>query len=184
MKKVVFLTVAVLLTASLAFGQAGSIGIFGDNQGTDCNLSDTVMGMCNYYIVFVWHNGITAAEFSAPTPACLLAMYMSDATVWPVNIGNSQAGISIGTGSCQGAPTHLLTLNYFCQVLTPPGACCYYPILPHPVTASGKIEGVDCNFQPTYPTGGTGIVNGDASCQCDIPNQDTTWGKVKSLYSE
>ena len=184
MKKVVFLTMALLLTASMAFGQAGSIGIFGDPNGTDCNLSDVAPGLCTYYVVFVWHSGVTGAQFAAPVPACLGAMYMSDATVWPVNIGNSQAGISIGTGQCVVAPTHLLSLNFFCQALTPPGACCYYPVLPHPAAVSGVVEGVDCNFVATYPTAGTGIVNADASCQCDIPTQETTWGQVKSLFSE
>ena len=184
MKKVVFLTVALLLTASLAFGQAGSIGMFGDTAGTDCNLLDVAPGLCSYYVVFVWHSGVTGAQFSAPVPACVGAMYMSDATVWSVNIGTSQTGISIGTGQCVAAPTHLLTLNFFCQGMTPPGACCYYPILPHPAATSGVVEGVDCAFQPTFPTAGVGILNGDQSCLCDVPNQDTTWGQVKSLFAE
>ena len=184
MRKTLLLTLALMVCASMAFAQAGSIGIFSDNQGTDCNLWDNTPGLCAYHIVFVYHGGVTGAQFAAPVPTCLLAMYMSDATVWSVNIGNSQTGISIGTGSCVAAPTHLLSLNFFCQSLTPAGACCYYPVLPHPAAASGVVEGVDCAFAPTFPTAGVGVVNNDGICLCDVPNQDTTWGQVKSLFAE
>jgi hypothetical protein len=173
-----------MVCASMAFAQAGSIGIFSDNAGTDCNLWDTTAGLCSYYIVFVYHGGVTGAQFAAPVPACLLAMYMSDTTVWPVNIGDSQNGISIGTGQCVAAPTHLLTLNFFCQMLTPVGACCYYPVVAHPAAASGVVEGVDCAFVATYPTAGQGVVNNDGICLCDVPTQETTWGQVKSLFAE
>ena len=181
MKKVVFLSVAMLLAASMAFGQVGSIGIFGDVYGTDCNLADNMPGLAAYYVVYVWHGGVTGAQFAAPQPACLAAAFLSFATVWPVNIGD-QNGISIGMGQCAAPPTHLLTLQYFAQGLT--GPCCYYPILPHPDATSGKVEGVDCTFLPTFPTAGVGIVNADQSCLCDVPTQDTTWGQVKSLFAE
>ena len=45
MKKVVFLTVALVFAASMAFGQAGSVGMFGDTGGTDRNLADEVVAM-------------------------------------------------------------------------------------------------------------------------------------------
>ena len=184
MRKALLLTLVLMVCASMAFAQAGSIGIFSDNQGTDCNLWDNAVAPCDYYVVSVFHGGQTAAEFAAPVPSCLASMYLADGAIWAVNIGDSQVGISIGIGSCQAPPTHLLTLKFFCQMLTPPGACCYYPVIPHPASASGLIEGVDCNFTATFPTGGLGIVNPDGSCQCDIPNQDTTWGQVKSLFAE
>ena len=181
MKKVVFLTVALVFASSMAFAQAGSIGIFGDAAGTDCNLADVVPGLTPYYIVHV--NAVaTASQFSAPTPACYLGTYLSDGAVFPVTIGNSQTGVAIGYGLCQAGNVHVLTINFFTNGLT--GPCCYYPILPDPVVTSGKIEVVDCNNNLLFASGGEGIVNADGSCQCDVPVEDSTWGQVKALYSE
>jgi hypothetical protein len=181
MKKVVFLTVALVFAASMAFAQAGSVGIFGDPGGTDCNLLDTVAGLTPYYVVHV--NAVaTASQFWAPQPACLTATYLSDTGVFAVTIGNSQTGVAVGYGSCQAGNIHVLTINYFTSGTTPP--CCYYPILPDPVIESGEIEVTDCNYVLLYASGGIGIINADGSCQCDVPTEDSTWGKVKSLYAE
>ena len=181
MKKVVFLTVALVFAASMAFAQAGSVGIFGDPAGTDCNLPDAIPGLTPYYVVHV--NAVaTASQFSAPAPACLLASYLSDTSVFPVTIGSSQTGVAIGYGSCQAGNIHVLTINYFTQGLTAP--CCYYEILPDPVIASEKIEVVLCDNSLVYASGGVGIVNSDGSCLCDVATEDSTWGQVKALYSE
>ena len=181
MRHLLILAFVLMLTASLAFAQAGSIGIFADQTGSSCNVVDAAAGLCEYYVVHVLHGGATAGEFSAPVPICLGAGFLSDGTVFSVNIGNSQDGISIGYGACRPAPTHILTLKFFCQATT--SDCCYYKVLPHPETASGMIEGVDCNFVATFPTGGEAIVNSVAeTCDCDVPNQDTTWGNVKALF--
>lgn len=181
MKKVVFLTVALVFAASMAFAQAGSIGIFGDPGGTDCNLNDTVAGLTPYYAVHV--NAVAvASQFSAPKPACMTATYLSDTAAFPVTIGNSQTGVAIGYGACQVSPTLVLTINYFTTGTTP--ACCYYPVYPDPAAESGQIEVVLCDNSLVFATGGVGIVNADGTCLCDVPARQSTWGKVKSLYSE
>ena len=179
MKKVVFLTVALVFAASMAFAQAGSVGIFGDPAGTDCNLPDAIPGLTPYYVVHV--NAVAiASQFWAPTPACMTATYLSDTAVFPVTIGSSQTGVAIGYGACQAGNIHCLTLNYFTSGTTP--ACCLFPILPDPVAPSGEIEVVLCDNSLVFASGGAGIINSDASCLCDVPTQETTWGKVKSLY--
>jgi hypothetical protein len=61
--------------------------------------------------------------------------------------------------------------------------CCRYYITAG-TAVSGKIEMVDCAENLLYPTGGQGIVNGNPLCPCNVPAEDTTWGKVKSLYTE
>ena len=72
----------------------------------------------------------------------MLGLYLSDTAVFPVTIGSSQTGVAIGYGACLAAPIHILSINVFCQGLTPP--CCYYSVLPDPQTLSGQIEVVDC----------------------------------------
>ena len=161
--------------------------MFADDAGTSCNVDDLVSGLCNLYVVFVNHGGITGAQFSCPVPACMGATYMSWSCPWGVKIGDPVVGdpksIAIGTGSCEAAPTILLTLSFFCQATTP--NCCYYPVLPAEGISSGAIEGVDCAFAPTFPTGGVAVVNPTVGvCECDVPTQDTTWGRVKNLFMQ
>jgi hypothetical protein len=180
MKRVVFLTVAALMAASLVFAQGGSIGLFADPAGTNCNLADNIPGMVIYYAVHVNTIAATACEFAAPVPSCLKALFLSDAAVYPVTVGNSQAGVSIGYGMCLGAPITVLKLQFFAQAMT--GPCCYYPVLPHPINGGPWM--VDCANTQLPATGGKGIVNANLTCQCNVPAEDTTWGQVKSLYGE
>ena len=183
MKKAALLTIAMLCVASLAFAQGGSIGIFGDIGGTDCNVYDLAPGLLSVYVVHVNTAGATASQFAAPTPACMAgATYLSDSSPFAVVIGSSQTGVAIGYGGCFASPIHLLTIQYFGSGLTSP--CCYFEVVADPLIASGQIEVVDCAENLIFATGGVGIVNPDGTCLCDVPTQDTTWGKVKTLFSE
>ncbi len=189
MRHLLILTFVLMLTASLAFAQAGSIGVFADDTGTSCDVLDAEVDLCKLYVVFVNHGGITGAQFQSPVPDCMTADYMSWSSPWSVKIGNpvepdivtGLVGVAIGTGICVAAPTILVTLSFFCQGTTP--ECCYYPVLPAEGVVSGLIEGVDCSFTATFPTGGEAIVHPVAGvCECNVPSQDTTWGKVKAMF--
>jgi hypothetical protein len=181
MKRVVFLAIATLFVASLAFAQAGSIGIFGDPAGTNCNLAAMTQGLGAYYVVHTNTPGAVGCEYSAPKPACMtLAQYLSDTNAFPVTIGNSQTGVSVGYGVCRQAPILVQTISYF--ILGPNPMCCRYYVLPHPINGGPNM--VDCADNLLIATGGQGIVNSDPTCHCDVPVQDTTWGQVKALYTE
>jgi hypothetical protein len=183
MKRSLSIAFALMFCASLAFGQGagGSIGLFSDLQGTDCNLWDVVPGLGTYYVVHTGHQGATAAQFMARKPACLLATYLSDSAVHPVTIGNSQTGVAVNYGFCYYPPTLVLTINFFCQGLT--GQCCTYRVSPDPRVPSGQIEVADCAFNIWYAAGNCAVVNPNASCPCwATPAEKTTWGRVKAQY--
>ncbi|UCH82575.1 MAG: hypothetical protein JSW50_08795 [Candidatus Latescibacterota bacterium] len=197
----------VLLTVAAvpALGQSSWISMFSDIGGTDCNLPDVTPQLTPYYVVHYMYTpeGSTASQFWAPQPWCLGAIYLSDTAVFPVTIGNSQEGVSIGYGSCHTNRVHVLTLNFFTQG-TSPSCCCYF-VYPHPASTTGEVEVVDCNNNLVTATGGWGYVNADwVNCGCWVGNQSggsgpagpygcindpiaveqATWGKVKSLYSD
>jgi len=179
MKKVLLLTIASMLFASMAFAQGGTIGLYGDNQGTSCQLLDNAMGLKSYYVVHMNTAGASACEFAAPKPACLTAQFLSDASVFPVTVGGSQTGVSIGYGVCKVAPIHVYTINFFAMGTTP--ACCLYPVTPHPVTGGPWM--VDCANNQLLAGMNIAVVNGNLTCTCEIvPTEDTTWGGVKALY--
>ncbi|MEJ2722725.1 MAG: hypothetical protein P8181_16545 [bacterium] len=184
MTRLILLGIAVVAlgAGAAAAQQGGSIGIFADTQGNDCDIFDNAVGLRTYYVCHVYTAGATASQFSAPKPSCMLASWLSDTAVFPVTIGNSQSGVAIGYGSCQVGPIHILSINFFCQGLTP--LCCYYPVLPDPSNVSGNIEVVDCDNNLLMGTGFISVVNPDQSCCCHCtPADESTWGKVKSLYS-
>jgi hypothetical protein len=162
-------------------GTGGSIGIYMDFTGTECNLSDATAGMTTYRVVHVTDFGMTACAYWAPKPSCFTATYLSDTNVFPVTIGNSQDGVSIGYGSCRPGPIHVQSIVYFTQGTTP--QCCLYPILGIPT--SGKVEAVDCANHLITAYGVTSVINPNGACTCgSVRVEESTWGRVKSLYSD
>jgi hypothetical protein len=179
MKKALLLAMALMLGASVAFAQGGTIGLYKDMAGTDCWLNDTTPGLTAYYVVHLNTTAATAAEFSAPKPTCMMATYLSDASVFPVTVGTSQTGVSIGYGACKAAPIHILTLNFFTMGATQP--CCLFPVRPHPVNGGPWM--VDCASTQLPAAARIAVVNGNQTCTCAIvPVDESTWGGVKALY--
>jgi hypothetical protein len=182
MKKLLLFTVVMLFGAGLAFGQAGSIGLFADAGGSSCSL-DEGTAVSFIYVIHVLTPGATASEFMVASSAGFNMIYIAEVYFKPVNIGDLRTGISIGYGSCFQSPTLLARMDYVVSPLaTDP--CSYLEIVPSPASASGAIEIVDC-ADNVVPAGGIPLViNPNMHCQCDVPTQDTTWGKLKALYAQ
>jgi hypothetical protein len=182
--KTLLLSLALLAASALgAFAQAGSIGVFRDPGGSDCHLGDKTAGVTSFYIVHVGVTGAMGSQYAAPKPPCFTATYLSDANVFPVTIGNSQSGVSIGYGTCRSSPIHLQTISFFTQALTQP--CCRYFVVAHPGAESGDIEMVDCLDTILAASSVIAVVNGSDTCPCGGPPKDvSSWGKVKTLYTE
>ncbi len=186
MKRVMLLSLVILMGASLAFGQAGGfIGTYADAAAVSCVALD-IGGLLPVFVVQTLSPGSTAASFASPLPGCMLSsQWLSDTPVFAVNIGNSQLGISIGYGTCQMSPTHILTINYFVAGQTQ--ICCAHPVVPNPDNPSGQVETVDCQDNLVFATGLINQISrpGFGLCLCEqaMPVEESTWGQVKSLYS-
>ena len=183
MKRAFSLAVCMLIAAAPVFAQSENIGVFADPGGTNCNITDGSPGVIPIYVVHMLTPGATASSFSTPLPSCMTgAVWLSDAQVFDVTLGDSQSGVSIGYGSCQSAPIHVLTVSVFGQGLSV--ACCKFGVFADPNQPSGQIEVVDCGGSLSYAGGVTARVNGDGSCGCEESYRDATWGQVKSIYDE
>ena len=186
MKKVLLLTIIVMCSASLVFAQTERIGIFADATGAveSCAISDAAAGLLSLYVVHIGTAGATASQFKAPMPACMTgSSYLSDSSPFAVTIGNSQTGVAIGYGACLVAPIHVLTINIFAGGASE--ACCIYRVMADESVASGEIETVDCDENLLFAVGQSGTINGNTSCPCAgiVPAQESSWGKIKSLYN-
>jgi hypothetical protein len=139
----------------------GSIGIFADNAGLDCNLPGS--GTVTYYFVHVNAIGATASQWAAPKPACLTGTRLADLPVFAINLGNTEEGITVGYGLCKVGTFHIMSAMY--QV-TNASDCCYFSVIPDPNLESGHIEIPDCLFNLTYGDGQAGVVNSTSDCPC------------------
>jgi len=177
MKRTLLIGLCLTMVASLAFAQAGSIGVFSDATGVNCNFTDTG-GLVQVYIMHVNTPGATASQFKLEVPADWT--HLGDTWNFPTIIGVSIDGVSVAYGGCFPAPIALGAINFFGSAAP---ACTMINVVADPASLSGSIEAVDCEEFKVFPTGGAGIVNPDGTCDCSTPVQETTWGGVKALYN-
>jgi hypothetical protein len=178
------LFVLICLVSGLAHGD--TIGLYADPSGESCNIVATTPFALTYVYVVHVTDGAAASMFRAPKPACWTgATWIGDSTPYcaGVGCGDSQTGIALVYGACR-IDVHILTITYFVQGASE--SCCLYPLLPHPWSPGGQVEVADCQFNPGVAMGLIAAVNGGPTCPCGypVPVEETTWGRVKSLYGD
>jgi hypothetical protein len=183
----ILVTVVVAAANPIAWPPWGDIILCQDMDGFD-GFFDATPGLISINVIVSGVSGdpgagLTACQFAAPVSQCFNGVWLSDSQVFPVTLGDSQTGVAIGFGQCLQAPVHVLTINLFCQ--GPGTECCFVWAVPHPSASSGEIELVDCTETLYFGTGGAAIIQPDANqCMQYVPVQETTWGKMKSLYAK
>lgn len=193
--------VAAVLAIATAPANAlsqGFVGVYADPQGDQCAVNVGVPGQSSFYVVHTLAYSTTAVRFRSLVPACSGVTWLSDTPRFPVNIGNSQAGITVYLGACQSGSIHVLTINASFAT-APPNCCCWYTDA-SPDAVSGRVEIMDCSvplpnvvpiagqmlmINEVYPGmcerpcvlgGGWGCINAPA------PTAAATWGAIKALY--
>lgn len=181
MKKVLLLTLAIVMCAGLASAQSGGhIGIYSDTPGySDCNLSEALY-VTN--LVYVVHN--TAAEGNTSQFMVAKTWGALDGAVsygTNLNLGEFFTGVTITYVGCKPLPHLLGTIG---SIPVAPTAPCTvaFEVVPDPALASGQIEVIDCSTNTLFATGGKLTVAGDASCPCVIATEESSWSKIKALY--
>ena len=188
MKRFMLLSVGLLLVAGLAFAQGGSIGLFSTPAPVNCDVYD-IPGVIMVYVVHVFSPGATAAQFIVNDVSWgNLMIFLAEAATPPyIKIGTCTmsgggGGCAIAFGMCVPSPNMMLTITYFAQGMT--GPCSYIQVMADPSAMPPGIYVTDCSSPPILlnATGGDVVVNPDATCMCNIPVEETTWGQIKSLY--
>ena len=162
-------TVFLLLAASAVFAQNGTICLYADPQGTQCNLTDTAPGVLSVYVIANAPDGAIGAVFAAPKPSCMAgASWITDSAPYRASLseGNSQDGAVVTFGGCLSEPTHILTIQY--SVSGTSQTDCPYSVVR--ALDWGFIELDDCSGSLFGGTGGTTYVNSASSCQCSEPS--------------
>jgi hypothetical protein len=183
-----FLAIMLLMPLGAASNPLplGVIGLYGDPAaGTRC-VSETPAGELYFYVV---HDrtapflDATYLHFSAPKPTCLQAVHLADQQ-GPGALfisGDSQTGVEIMLIGCVPSPGagHVMTIVYSVTGETPTD--CWYPPQPD---GFGRLEAVGCDLAPYDIAVSGALVNPSRPCLCVVGTEETTWGKVKALYSD
>jgi hypothetical protein len=158
---------------------AGTIAVYSDAEGTNCNFVDNG----SVVPVYFFHNntnGATGSQWRLDLGGLPWA-HLGDTFTLPFVTGKTVTGISIGYGGCLTSSIYLGVANFFG---TAAPACSQIRIVADPEAPSGEIEAVDCLTNQMFPLGGSGRVNPDGTCWCGpVQVRHTTWGAIKALYA-
>ena len=174
----VALTVLTVCTG-MAWAQTPTVRVYFDSQLTaeskDCPGGGGVDSM--FVVAQDFGNFIAGVELAIMFPPSMT--WIADTNKPPASIGNSVTGISIGFPLPQNAfgklEVYTVIFNWNCSgCVVTDGAVV---VSPHPIT--GFVRATQWpTLQFINATGMTGLV-----CPT-VPVEDTTWGRVKALYSD
>ena len=177
MKRTLLIGICVVFCASMAFAQNGSIAVFSDVGGSDCNFADDG-GLVQVYVWHIYSPGAIASEWMLDVTEVGWS-HLGDLKVLEfLYIGTSVLGVSVAYGSCLTDNFLLMTVNFFGTSADP---CGLIGIVAAPTKAG--VRSVDCAENPLFIPGGQGRVNPDGTCTCAVPVEETTWGNIKALYN-
>ncbi len=181
MKRVLLLSLGIILSAGMAFGQAGYIGLYSDFGYTNCTMYDTP-GLQTIYAVHKASTGSTASQFRIAVDPGMTCITVGVINGFPTTIGSPETGISVAYGACFSSDILLLTWNFLCSGTS--ATCSMLRIVPDPSALSGTIEVVDCDQFKLVGGGSIMYVNPDGNCDCGeiVPVRESSWGAIKSLY--
>ena len=188
MKKVLLLALVIVASASLASAQTGNggqIGLFSDMGGTNCFLVDAGPGLAPVYSVHTLSPGATASQFMVVNHGFTGSNVGESAATGMLAQGAAFTGLAVAYGGpCIIGSAQIYMINFFTSGTSAP--CSWMEVVPDPIAPTGTIEIADCQVPPTklVGTGGQLVVNPDGTCECANPVEETSWGKIKSLYGE
>ena len=185
MTRILLLSVIVIMVAGEVNAQTGgTVGIFSDQEGMQCNIFDNGPTTFSVYVVHIHWNGVSGIRFTAAVPECATGVsWQSDVPSFAATTGNSQTGVTVsyGSGCVYSLLTTVLRINLLGSGTTPD--CCVFQAEPFP--GDPVIEVVDCrqNLLEAYPNVST--INGNFfNCDCEawIPVRSQSWGAIKAIY--
>lgn len=187
MKRAIAVSIGIVLFSTPLFAQGGTIALFANQDGIDCNLYESEPGLLRIFVFHLFYEpGVRASQFAVPTPGCAVGLiWIGDTCPFPtaVTSGYSPTGIAVPYDGCWDTPLHILTINYWSEAIA--NECCVFATEPDPRVLSGEIIMVDCDFNTRGATGAHAVLNPTIDCRCaSVPVERSTWGSVKALYVE
>ncbi|UCG52976.1 MAG: hypothetical protein JSW58_05305 [Candidatus Latescibacterota bacterium] len=133
------------------------------------------------YVMLVNANAwVLATEFSVSYPPAI--SWITDLDKWPTNIGNTPTGLSQGrdtplNGFAGAVECCKVLVQWMCDACDPAYINNEIVVDKHPASVRDYPSYVDLFFVEHEAIGLTSLI-----C-ATIPTEDTTWGRVKALYT-
>jgi len=181
MKRIARLTLSMLVLASIASAQVpGTIAVFGDEANSDCYIIDAP-GLVHAYVFHLGSDGTLASQFMLQLNGGASLIHVTDIFKVGLQLGTTVTGVAFSYQACLASPIYLADVLWTGTGTSP--ACSTIDVVADPVAITGTIEVVDCALVKHIGAGGSVVVNGNpVDCRCDRAIEETTWGKLKSLY--
>jgi hypothetical protein len=160
MKRCLLLTCCIVLFASWASAEIGALCVYTDESGSNCSFVDNG-GLVQVYIIHQYADGVSASQFKLDVAATGWT-HLGDTWNYPVVIGSSITGVSVGYGGCYSSP-FVVGVVSFMGSAAPAGTG--FGIVPYP--AVGEIQAVDCDGYTRVAAGGTAYINTASPCECE-----------------
>ncbi len=177
---VTLMLTSALLVAAPAGAQTPYVGVYFDEGLTrmdrDCPVGG---GLDSAYVVARNFNAfMVAIEYAISYPPAAM-LWLADSGTPPVTIGNTRDGISEGWGLPQNgfAPWLLAKVKFWWNC----NGCSQtnIPVVVTPNPISGFLRATNYpQIEFVYAVGMTSLI-----C-ATVPAEETTWGKIKSLYTD
>jgi hypothetical protein len=180
----------ILLTclSGVAAAEDYTLGFFTDEDASSCEITNVTGEVITIHML-LYGDATTAntVSFYASTPACWDAIWLGDEInddYLPMGTTHGQYGVSITFRGCRDLPLRLGSMSFWA---TGSSACCTYDAYRLPLGNVDYIEVINCG-SISVPAGYESVViNPDESCGCApsavVSTEETTWGRVKALYS-
>jgi hypothetical protein len=171
------------LCAGAASGQIDVIGLYADaDVYVACAFLETSTVLDTVFVVHKPSLGATSSRWMVESNGGFGCSYVAETVRMPSWTGNSQTGILLQYGGCLTSDNVLLVMMYyFCQGTS--STCSYLEVVADPASGSRQIEAVDCTFKTRRVDGRKLYANPGPGCDpCWNPTENTSWGKIKTLY--
>lgn len=184
MKTFLVLATLLFLGDSASHAVESKLGLYADQVGINCDVGDVGPDTLTLYVVHTSSTVLLRASlFAAPVPTCMVGVtWIGDIHFWPDTHGDSQSGAAVAYASdCTPGPVVVMGIRYVTSGTTQ--TCCRYPLLPEP--PSRRVEAILCGLFLEFPDIAAPLaVNGDPTCDCTlpVPVEETTWGRIKTIY--
>ena len=182
MKRIVLLTLSMLVMASIASAQiSGTIAVFADEGRVGCRITDAP-GLVHAYVYHMSSDGTEASTFRLVLNGGAALVHVTDVFKIGLQLGSTIAGVAISYQACLTSPIYLADVLFTGTGTSP--ACSSIDVTNHPDFAFP--EAVDCQTPKGKAEVATlsAMIGGDnASCPCPVPVAEMTWGSIKALYN-
>lgn len=184
--RIILLTLLILFFAGYAHSQVPAfVGLYTGETSGDCWI-DADTGVVDVYVRFDFLNEFTQVSFRIENNTTLTRLG-EECPAGATCSGDPETGITISM-PCTDATAGLVLLKVTYVGSGDSPACSSLRILPVDEGTGEWLPFVDCQSSVAYADGGWLLINPDGSAGCTgcdlaIPVEDTTWGRIKQLYS-